>query len=35
MIPKQSLDTKRKEAIEKFQSITPRNPPVIGIHCTR
>jgi len=31
----QSLEAKRKEALEKFRSITPRNPPVIGIHCTR
>jgi len=35
MTTQQSLDTKRKEAIEKFKTITPRNPPVIGINCTR
>jgi len=35
MTPQQALEAKRKEALEKFRSITPRNPPVIGIHCTR
>jgi len=35
MTTQQSLEAKRKEALEKLQSITPRNPPVIGIHCTR
>jgi len=35
MTPQQALEAKRKEALEKFQSITPRNPPIHGIHCTR
>jgi len=35
MTPQQTLEAKRKEAFAKFKTITPRNPPVIGIHCTR
>jgi len=35
MTTQQSLEAKRKEALEKFKTITPRNPPIHGIHCTR
>jgi len=35
MTPQQALESKRKEALEKFQAITPRNPPIPGIHCER
>jgi len=35
MTPQQTLEAKRKEALEKFKTVTPRNPPIHGIHCTR
>jgi len=35
MTTQQSLEAKRKEALEKFKTITPRNPPIHGIHCER
>lgn len=31
----QSLDSKLKAALEKLKTITPRNPPTVGIHCER
>jgi len=35
MTTQQALEAKRKDALEKFKTITPRNPPIHGIHCTR
>lgn len=34
MTAAQSLEAKRKEALEKFKTITPRNPPIVGIYRT-
>jgi len=33
MTTQQALEAKRREAFEKFKTVTPRNPPIIGIHC--
>lgn len=31
----EKLEALRKDALEKFKTVTPRNPPIIGIHCER
>jgi len=35
MTTRQALEAKSREALEKFKTVTPRNPPIPGIHCER
>jgi|GEM_PF-3964481 len=35
MTDQQALEARRLVALEKFKTVTPRNPPILGIHCIR